>query len=349
MKKIISFSVLAIIISSIGFYSCSKEVESMPQYIFKKAPNKDAAAKFNNVIITKDELFKGIESDLYEAEMKVFDLKMNKFKALILEKLMTSDPRKKGLTNDQFLEKYISSKINVSKKEMDAFIKERKIPKPSITKSLKERIKQFLIMNKKKSAVEKWTAKKLKNNKVEVYLEKPTRPVFSVNIDGAPFKGNNNAKVTLVEFSDFQCPYCARGRTLLEQLRRKYGKKLKIVFKQYPLPFHNHAQKAAEAALCAFEQGTKYFWSLHDKMFDDQTKLDVASLKLSAKSVGINSKKFNSCLDTNKMANSVKKSIADGQKSGVKSTPTFLVNGQLINGAQPIEIFTKLIDSELKK
>jgi protein-disulfide isomerase len=155
--------------------------------------------------------------------------------------------------------------------------------------------------------------------------------------------------VTLVEFSDFQCPYCAKGATILGQLKKKYGKKVKIVFKNFPLPFHNHAEKAAVAGLCANEQSPDLFWKMHDEMFANQDKLDEAGLKAAAKKIGVKVEPFEKCLAENKHLDQVKTQIEDGKKVKVKSTPTFFVNGQLVNGAQPLEVFTEIIDEELAR
>jgi protein-disulfide isomerase len=174
-----------------------------------------------------------------------------------------------------------------------------------------------------------------------------------VSADNDPAKGSNNAPVTIIEFSDFQCPFCARAvigaQAAMPQVEEKYIKtgKVKLVFRDYPLPFHENAQKAAEASECAYEQNK--FWEYHDKLFTNQEKLAVTDLKKYAADLGLNAAKFNSCLDSGKMADEVKKDFADGQKAGVDGTPTFFVNGTKIVGAQPFSAFEQIIEAELKK
>jgi len=184
---------------------------------------------------------------------------------------------------------------------------------------------------------------------VEVYLSKPERPVYEVKIDGSPYTGASDAKVTIVEFSDFQCPFCAKGAKLVDDLKKKYGEKIKVVFKNFPLPFHKDAKRAAMAALCANEQGDKYFWKLHDKMFGAQHNLSKDGLKEMAKNIGLAEKKFAECLDTNKYMAQVESDINHGKDVGVKSTPTFFVNGKVVSGALPLETFSELIDKDLNK
>ncbi len=330
------------------FYSCS-ESNGKPNFLFKKAPKEGLAAKFGNIEITHAELTSGIETEIYEEEKKIFDIKYDQLKTLIIEKAMEADPKKKGLTNDEYLEKYIVGNVKVSDTDMNKFIEEKKIPKEHINPQIKERIKSFLIGEKKRDAVDSWLAEKTKSQPVEVYLSKPRRPSFNVEVGDAPIKGNKDAKVTIVEFSDFQCPFCAKGTEVIDGITKKYGNKVKIAFKNFPLPFHKQAKQAAIAGLCAQEQGDDKFWKLHDKMFSDQTKLDKDSLKSSAKSLGLDSEKFNKCLDENKHDAKVESDIESGKKVGVKSTPTFFVNGKLISGAQPLEVFSEIIDEELNQ
>ena len=171
-----------------------------------------------------------------------------------------------------------------------------------------------------------------------------------VSTDDDPVLGDKNAPVTIIEFSDFQCPYCERFYTqTLSQIKTKYidTGKVKFVFRDYPLPFHSNAEKAAEAAECADEQGK--FWEMHNKIFSEQPSLSLENLKKWASDIGLDMKEFNDCLDSGKMAEEVKKDLTDGSKVGVTGTPGFFVNGYPLVGAQPFAAFEQLVESELKK
>lgn len=342
--KLLSLLTLAILFA----LSCTKGV-SRPSYVYKKNAGDGVAAKIGTVTITENELHDGIESDIYEAEQKLYDIKFNRLKTLVIEKLMKSDPKSKGLSNDQYMDKFIAGKAKVSDKKIDAFIKEKKIPAQSINPQIKERIKNYLLVEEKKKMIDVWLASKTKKTPIEVFIDKPRRPSYNVEVGNAPFAGGAKAKVEVVEFSDFQCPFCARAADILKQIKKKYGNKVKISFKQFPLPFHSQAKGAAVAALCANEQSSKLFWKMHDAMFADQSKLAVDGLKATAKNIGVDTKKFNECLDSNKYLKQVDADMEQGKKVGVKSTPTFYVNGQQVTGAQPIEVFSEIIDAELKK
>lgn len=343
------FSFVALLMLSTGvFISCTKEAESKPQFIFKPAPNKDAAVKINGKVLSVSDVNESVESELYEAEMKVYEIKMNRIRSLVLKTFMEADPKFKG-DNDKFLNEVIAKTVKVSDKDVDKFAKERGITKDRLNGPMKERIKAFLANEKKQEAIDKWMAAKTAKNPVEVYLEKPQRPVKDVPAGDSPYMGGADAKVTIVEFSDFQCPYCKRGATLMDELKKKYGNKVKVVFKHFPLPFHQHAKLAAQAANCAGKQKKGAFWKLHDKMFEDQQGLAKDGLLAKATALGLKKDEFEKCLGDSMMAQAVQADIDLGKKVGVKSTPTFFVNGQMVNGAQPVEVFSELIDAEMKK
>lgn len=162
-----------------------------------------------------------------------------------------------------------------------------------------------------------------------------------------------SGKVEIVEFSDFQCPYCQQFYNVAyKEIKTKYidTGKVKLTFRQYPLPFHANAQKAAEASECANKQNK--FWQYHDVLFikgqADGTGLAVTDLKKYAQDLGLDTNKFNSCLDSGETADIVKKDLTDGQKAGVSGTPTFFINGKKVVGAQPFTVFQQEIEAALK-
>ncbi len=151
----------------------------------------------------------------------------------------------------------------------------------------------------------------------------------------APVKGPASAPVTLVAWSDFQCPFCSRAVPTVRQLEDAYKGKLRIAFKQFPLPFHDKAHLAAEAALAANEQGK--FWQMHDKLFANQQALDRASLEKYAQELGLDMGKFKAALDSGKFKDKVDAEDKEGAAFGVTGTPTFFINGTRLVGAQPFE------------
>jgi protein-disulfide isomerase len=184
-----------------------------------------------------------------------------------------------------------------------------------------------------------------KSGSVKVMLDPPRYAVALAQDD--PVRGNPAAGVTIIEFSDFQCPFCARVNPTLAKIRETYGDKVRIIFKDFPLPNHPQAPKAAEAAHCAAEQGK--FWEMHDVMFANQRALEVPALKQSAAGLGLDTAKFNRCLDSGQYASKVAAGASQGDKLGVNSTPTLYINGRPVIGAQPFEVFRAAIEEELKR
>jgi len=158
-------------------------------------------------------------------------------------------------------------------------------------------------------------------------------------------EGSSDAKVTIIEYSDFECPYCGRAQPTIKQIMSDYAGKVKLQFKHFPLSFHQYAEKAAEAAECAADQGK--FWELHDLMFSNSDSLTVDNIKQYAKAVGVDTSTFNCCLDSGKKAAAVQADMQEGVAAGVTGTPAFLINGKLVTGAQPYEVFKAAIDSAL--
>ncbi len=181
----------------------------------------------------------------------------------------------------------------------------------------------------------------------------PTEPTarITVDVDGAPVKGDAKAKVTFVEFTDYECPFCARHFTQSGPAIDSYieSGKVKLVTMDYPLPFHPQAQKAAEAAHCAREQGgdSKYY-EMHDLLFSGGVSGGEASFNLYAKQIGLDATKFNTCLTSGKFADVVQSSLEYGSQVGIQGTPGFFINGRIISGACPAKTFTDAIDAEIK-
>lgn len=155
-------------------------------------------------------------------------------------------------------------------------------------------------------------------------------------------RGDFNAPITLVEFSDFECPFCERHYPTLTQTLDKYKGQVRLVYKHFPLGFHPNAQKAAESSECADEQGK--FWEYHDKLFKNQPSgYSLEKFKQWAKDMALNTDKFNTCLDSGKYAQKVQSDLQEGQTKGVQGTPATFVNGQLVSGAIPYESFQQII------
>jgi protein-disulfide isomerase len=171
-------------------------------------------------------------------------------------------------------------------------------------------------------------------------------PRIEVAEDNRPARGPADAPVRIVEFSDFECPYCLRAFPTVQQILSTYGDRVRFVYRHYPLPNHPNAIPAAEASACAHEQDK--FWPYHDRLFASPGKLSAADLKAHANELGLDTAKFNSCVDTRKFREDVEADMRAAEAAGVSGTPAFFVNGRPLSGAQPFEAFQRVIDEELK-
>lgn len=173
---------------------------------------------------------------------------------------------------------------------------------------------------------------------------------IEVSADDDPFRGSSEAPVVIIEFSDFECPYCgAFFRNTLPELEEKYINtgKVKFVYRDFPIPSHKNAQVAAEAAQCAGDENK--YWEMHDKIFENQEAIDKKNLVDYANVLGLNMNDFNQCLDDGKYSKEVKADLNDGARIGVDGTPTFFINGKKLVGAQPFSVFEEIIEKELAK
>jgi protein-disulfide isomerase len=181
---------------------------------------------------------------------------------------------------------------------------------------------------------------------VRVLFDPPRHEIALSNDD--PSVGARSAPVTLVEFSDFQCPFCRQVAPTLKRVREVYGDNVRVVWKDFPLTqIHPQAFKAGEAAHCAGDQNK--FWEYHDTLFANQDALQVADLKQYAADLGLDAPVFAACLDESKYGGRVRDGVTQGSRLGVNSTPTVYINGRVLSGAQPYETFAAVIDEELER
>jgi protein-disulfide isomerase len=171
--------------------------------------------------------------------------------------------------------------------------------------------------------------------------------VYKADIKGAPIKGAKDALVTIVQFSDFQCPFCSRVEPTIDQVMKEFAGKVRVAWRNLPLPFHNNAKPAALAAVAAQQQGK--FWEMHEILFKNQQALAAADLEKYAQQIGLNMAKYKAAIEDKKLAEAVDADAALGNKIGARGTPAFFINGRFLSGAQPFERFKSLIEEELKK
>lgn len=319
-------------LAALALAACSKPTATGP-----------AAAAPSTVVATYD----GKQITLAELDssmaQEIHNLRQQALESMILKKLVKAEAEKAGKSEEELLKETAARLATPMSDEeaMKVYEANKQAFGGRSFDEVKDMIKARMGQEKEKQALMGWLTELKTKANVKITLPEPRIEVAATG----PSKGPEGAPVTIVEFSDFECPFCDRARQTAEQVVTAYAGKVRLVFRDYPLPFHAKAQKAAEAGHCANEQGK--FWEMHDWMFSNQNKLEVAGLKEGAKGLGLDAAKFDACLDSGKFAGAVKKNTEAGEQAGVSGTPAFFINGRFLSGAQPFEKFKEIIDQEL--
>lgn len=268
-------------------------------------------------------------------------------KAILYERVMEDEARKQGKSVDELVIAEAGGSIEPSEIEIGSWYTENqsKVGGRSLDQ-IRMQIADLLRREKRTAAMQKLQQRIDRERGVTIAYQ-PYRLEF--DHAGSPALGSSGAAVEVVEFSDFQCPYCRQFAPNLKRVKEEFGDKVRVVYRQYPIAsIHPFAFKASEASLCAHDQGK--FWELHDMMFSEQEKLAVADLKDKARRAGVDQKKFDGCLDSGKYVEQVQADLAEGLRIGVSGTPAVYVNGiQLDGGAVPYETLAQAIRQELSR
>jgi protein-disulfide isomerase len=240
--------------------------------------------------------------------------------------------------------------LSVTEKEVGQYYQANQAKWPDWKGSqeeLKARIRTYLQSEKYKQNVIEFSRSLAGSQEVVVYLEEPTAPLAHLSVQGAPSLGPEDAAVTVIEFSDYLCPACRKAHEVTGKIKEIYRDRIRWVFKDLPLRQHKWADKAAEAAHCAGEQGK--FWEYQNVLFGSQEELNPARLKQYARELGLQIDQFGECLDSGIYKSAVEDDVKAARKAGINSTPTFVVNGVPSSGALSLENFQELIEAALKK
>lgn len=309
-------------------------------------------AKIGGKTITAGELDDAVKKDLTQLEQQYqeqrYQLRRNALENMLRQRAFEEKAKAKGVSREELLNKEIAEKIpEPSDDEIRALYERAKAGGQQLPpfEQVKPDIARFIKNQKGQGAFAEYYEQLKKEMSIEMLLPPYEPPKVTVAATG-PSKGPENAPITIVEFSDYECPYCVRAEPTVKSVMEKYPGKIRLVFRDYPLPMHSKAPKAAEAAHCAGDQGK--YWDMHDKLFSAGAKLDVPDLKAHAREVGLDGAKFDRCLDSGEKGKDVEAHRKAGDEAGVSGTPAFFINGRPLSGAQPLEAFTAIIDQELK-
>lgn len=256
-------------------------------------------------------------NDLYAAEQKELE-------GFVVQQLVEKAAKDANKSPDEYIQGIASSAGSPTDAELQKFYDDNVKQSGQPFDSIKDRIKGFLENQKKQDKVRAEFERLKTEAQVKISLPEPAGATFE--LAGRPMKGNPNAKVTIVEFSDFECPYCSKAIPKVEEILAAYPNDVKFYFLHYPLSFHKSAMPAASASYCAHQQ--QKFWPMHDKLFGNQASLSGPDFfKATAKELGLDEAKFTACMDDPKTAEFVKADQQQGDAAGVEGTPSFFING----------------------
>ena len=306
----------------------------------------EVMATVDGVAISAEELEEAAKGQLQKIQAQIYQVKKRTLDGLIEGKLLEKAAKEKGVSVEAYVAENVDAKVSPpTDEEIQAFYDSQKGRIRAPLEQMKGKISAHLMQTQKTAKRREMIALLKKSSDVKVMLEPPRT---EVSLDGVAYtSGEKEAKVVLVEFSDYECPYSKRTQPTVRKVLEEYKGEILYAFFDYPLPFHKKAMKAHEAARCAGEQGKYAEYSA--KVFDNQQNLGVEGLKQYAKDLGLDTDAFDSCLDTGKTAESVKQSVQKGSGVGVSGTPAFFINGIMISGAQPFETFQEIVESELAR
>jgi protein-disulfide isomerase len=275
---------------------------------------------------------------------QVYDARREALEAMILDHLLRAEAARRGVSPDVLLQDEVEKKaIPPSDLEVQRFYDQELAGSGYKLEEVRSKVAGHLMVSRRQAAFDALIEGLKAQSDVRVLLQAPKVSVSTIG----PSRGPEHASVTIVEFSDFQCPYCQKQQEALKQLLADHPKDVRLVFRDFPLKMHPNAAAAAEAGACADEQGQ--FWAMHDLRFENRENLATADLKRYARTAGLDGPRFDACLDSGKTQPRIAASLEEGERVGVEGTPALFINGRMFTGATSYAELKQTVDEELKK
>lgn len=329
------FTVISFILIS-GLFSCE---------------GKQKVIEFKGGTVTEQEVNTKARMELYQNEQERYQIQMSVAEQILYEKLLKQKAKEKSITVDQLLGEVVSKNfVPVTDSFIKDYYDQNKAQIGQPYEQIKETLREAFNRRFQEQMAADYYQQLKEEYNVKILLPKPKPPEIKIDLGDDPaLSGNSNSKVQVVEFSDFECPYCKRMQKEAITVREKFGDKIHWVFKDFPLPMHAQAMPAHIAANCAAQQD-KYV-PMHDALFDSAPDLGESKIKQLAQSLGLQMDQFNNCIaDKNgKLLNEIEQDIQYGQNIGVNGTPALFINGKFYNGYIPAEQLEKIIELELQQ
>jgi protein-disulfide isomerase len=297
-------------------------------------------AEVGGAKITRAQLEKKEAGKLLQARYQYYVAERKVLEHLVDDDLLQAEASRQKLTVEQLLDREVKSKVkDPTEDQMGVYYEGLNSSEPYAT--VRERVLEHIRELRRNTAFSAYLQSLHDRQNIHITL---APPIADVTLGNAPVRGTRNAPVLLIEFADYQCPYCQKVHPELQKLQKEFGDKLAIAYKDYPLSMHSFAEKAAEATRCAGEQNK--YWEYHDAIFESK-KLDVANLKQQAETLKLDEKRFEECLDSNAQAAAVKSDLEEAQQLGLTGTPSLFINGHFLSGAVEYNTLKDVIKEQL--
>ena len=304
-----------------------------------RLPSDRVVAQFQGQTVTYGDLYRerrgAFEGARRRHQKEIYELEQRELETWIIERLVKKAAEAKGLTERTYFAE-VAKPTEVTDEEMRAFYKEQVMKTGRSFEEVEDKLRDYLTAQKSQDLIRKEIDRLKKEAGVEIDIPAPDAVKATFELTGRPVKGNSTATVTIVEFSDFQCPYCSRANATVAEIMKAYPNDVRVYFLHFPLAMHPEAMPAAVASHCAHQQGK--FWTMHDAIFENQRALSSKKLEELAKMVGLDMTQYAACVKNPQTLAFVKADMKQGEVAGVQGTPTFFINGvQFPRGVPGVE------------
>jgi predicted DsbA family dithiol-disulfide isomerase len=324
----------------LALVACAQQAEEMA------GSDSTIAARFGDTVITVAEVEEAAGGQLIGLNQQIFQVKDQQLRRMIFDQLVDQAAAEEGIDRAEYLDREVNKAVAPpTEEQIQQIFDQYRSQLPPDEEQARQQIVGFLSQQARAQAENALRERLFAEAGVVIMLDPPrVKPVIEAY---NPTRGPADAPVVLVEYTDYQCPYCDRAQPTIDAVLERYGDSVVHVFKNLPLPMHQQAVLAAEAALCAGDQGK--FWDLHDWLFANKNNISRDTLIAQAEVLGLDMETFTTCVDSRTHQAVVEADMAEATRFGIRGTPGFAINGRVLSGAQPLENFIAIIDDELRR
>ncbi|MEE4273933.1 MAG: thioredoxin domain-containing protein [Thermoanaerobaculales bacterium] len=306
----------------------------------------EVAARFGDNVITVAELEEAAGGQLVGLYQQIYQVKDQQLRQMIYNQLIEEAAASENLTRDEYFKREVLDNVSdPTDEQIKQVLEQYRSQLPADEEQARGQVVAFLSQQSRAQQEAILKDKLMAGADVEILLDPPrVKPVVDAS---TPMRGPENAPVVIVEYTDYQCPYCVRAQQTIAAILARYGDSVVHVFKNLPLPMHAQAKLAAEGALCAGDQDK--FWEMHDWLFANKSNISLETMSAQAGVLELDVPTFTSCVETGAYRAQVDAETREAGSFGIRGTPGFVINGRVLSGAQPFDAFAAVIDDELKR